>query len=96
MTKTTRTPQETATALAEMVGKGMMASDHASTALGMRLLHISPGAAHMKMTVRQDMLNGFGTCHGGMITALADSAFGFACNSYNELTVASEIGRAHV
>ena len=92
MTKTTRTPQETATALAEMVGKGMMASDHASTALGMRLLHISPGAAHMEMTVRQDMLNGFGTCHGGMITALADSAFGFACNSYNELTVASGLG----
>ena len=67
----------------------MMANDHASTALGMRLLHISPGAAHMEMTVRQDMLNGFGTCHGGMITALADSAFGFACNSHNELTVAS-------
>ena len=79
------TPQEIAT----QVGEGMMATDHASIALGIRLTHISPGAAHMEMQVRPDMLNGFGTCHGGMITTLADSAFGFACNSYNELTVAS-------
>ena len=79
------TPQETASA----VGVGMMATDKASIALGIRLIHISPGAAHMDMQVRPDMINGFGTCHGGMITSLADSAFGFACNSYNELTVAS-------
>ena len=79
------TPQETAIA----VGFGMMASDKASIALGIRLTHITPGVAHMEMQVRPDMINGFGTCHGGMITTLADSAFGFACNSYNELTVAS-------
>ena len=79
------TPQETA----NHVGIGMMATDKASIALGIRLIHISPGAAHMDMPVRPDMINGFGTCHGGMITALADSAFGFACNAYNELTVAS-------
>ena len=79
------TPQETATA----VGAGMMAKDKASSGLGMRLTHISPGAAHMDMLVRPDMLNGHATCHGGMITALADSAFAFACNSYNELAVAS-------
>lgn len=79
------TPQETANA----VGIGMMANDFASIALGISLTHISPGAAHMQMTVRRGMINGFGTCHGGMITTLADSAFGFACNSYNELTVAS-------
>ncbi len=79
------TPQETASA----VGVGMMAKDKASIALGIRLIHISPGAAHMDMPVRPDMINGFGTCHGGMITSLADSAFGFACNSYNELTVAA-------
>jgi acyl-CoA thioesterase len=41
------------------------------------------------MTVRQDMLNGHATCHGGLITTLADSAFAFACNAYNEITVAS-------
>jgi acyl-CoA thioesterase len=79
------TPQETANS----VGIGMMANDFASIALGISLTHISPGAAHMQMLVRRDMINGFGTCHGGMITTLADSAFGFACNSYNELTVAS-------
>ena len=67
----------------------MMVHDQASIATGMRLVHISPGAAHMEMLVRPDMLNGFGTCHGGIITTLADSAFGFACNSYNEMTVAS-------
>ena len=79
------TPQETATA----VGAGMMAKDKASSGLGMRLTHISPGAAHLDMLVRSDMINGHATCHGGMITALADSAFAFACNSYNELAVAS-------
>ena len=75
--------------IANAVGVDMLAKDQASKALGIRLIHISPGAAHMEMQVRRDMLNGFGTCHGGMITTLADSAFGFACNSYNELTVAS-------
>lgn len=79
------TPQDTAAA----VGVSMMAKDKASQALGIRLTHISPGTAHMDMRVRRDMINGFGTCHGGMITSLADSAFGFACNSHNELTVAS-------
>ena len=79
------TPQDAAAA----VGVGMMAKDKASEALGIRLTHISPGVAHMDMRVRPDMINGFGTCHGGMITSLADSAFGFACNSHNELTVAS-------
>jgi acyl-CoA thioesterase len=43
----------------------------------------------IRMTVRQDMLNGHAICHGGLITTLADSTFAFACNSYNELTVAS-------
>ena len=78
-------PQE----IANAVGVGMMANDRASSGLGMRLTHISPGAAHIDMTVRPDMLNGHNTCHGGFITTLADSAFAFACNSYNELTVAA-------
>ena len=43
------------------------------------------------MTVREDMLNGFGICHGGIITVLADTAFAFSCNSYNEMTVASGV-----
>ena len=78
-------PQE----IANAVGAGMMLKDRASSGLGMRLTHISPGAAHIDMTVRPDMLNGHNTCHGGLITTLADSAFEFACNSYNELTVAA-------
>ena len=78
-------PQQTA----HWVGERMFANDRASRALGMQLLEIMPGAALMSMTVREDMLNGHQTCHGGLISALADSAFAFACNSYNELTVAS-------
>ena len=57
----------------------------------MRLTHISPGTAHLEMPIRPDILNGFATCHGGMITTLAGSAFGFACDSYNERTVASDL-----
>ncbi len=45
----------------------------------------------MTMRVRAEMLNGFKICHGGFITTLADSAFAFACNSYNELTLAAGI-----
>jgi len=75
--------------IANAVGVGMMAKDNASCGLGMHLTHISPGAAHIDMLVRPDMLNGHATCHGGFITTLADSAFAFACNSYNALTVAA-------
>jgi acyl-CoA thioesterase len=78
-----------AQATAEMVRDGMYPQDHATQALGMAVQAIGPGTAVMTMTVRRDMLNGHQTCHGGMIATLADSAFAFACNSYNELTVAS-------
>ncbi|HEY7760062.1 MAG TPA: hydroxyphenylacetyl-CoA thioesterase PaaI [Burkholderiales bacterium] len=67
----------------------MLAEDAASRGLGMRLDAIAPGRACMSMTVRADMLNGFKVCHGGFIATLADSAFAFACNSYNELTMAA-------
>jgi acyl-CoA thioesterase len=77
--------------IADAVAIGMMAKDRASRGLGLRVTHISPGAAHIEMAVREDMLNGFDICHGGFITLLADSAFAFACNSYNELTVASSL-----
>jgi acyl-CoA thioesterase len=76
-------------AVAELVGTGMLAEDAASRGLGMRLDAIAPGRARMSMTVRADMLNGFKVCHGGFIATLADSAFAFACNSYNELTMAA-------
>ena len=77
--------------IADAVAIGMMAKDRASRGLGLRVTHISPGSAHIEMVVREDMLNGFDICHGGFITLLADSAFAFACNSYNELTVASSL-----
>jgi acyl-CoA thioesterase len=78
-------------ALAERVGVGMMAEDAASRGLGMRVEAMGPGYARLSMRVRPDMLNGFKICHGGFITLLADSAFAFACNSSNELTLAAGI-----
>lgn len=75
--------------VAEFVRDGMLANDRASLALGMRILAIGPGSATIAMTVREDMLNGHDICHGGFMATLADSTFAFACNSYNELTVAS-------
>jgi acyl-CoA thioesterase len=74
-------------ALAELAGKTMYERDPASQALGMMLDAIRPGYARMSMPVRADMLNGHGTCHGGYIFMLADSAFAFACNSHNLNTV---------
>jgi acyl-CoA thioesterase len=57
--------------------------------MGMQVVEVTPGTATLTMTVRDDMLNGHDICHGGFIATLADSAFAFACNSYNELTLAS-------
>ncbi len=74
---------------ADLVREGMFRNDRASKMLGMQILAVGPGTATLLMTIRDDMLNGHDICHGGLITTLADSAFAFACNSYNELTVAS-------
>jgi acyl-CoA thioesterase len=74
-------------ALAELAGKTMFERDPASQKLGMTLDEIRPGYARMSMRVREDMLNGHRTCHGGYIFMLADSAFAFACNSHNFATV---------
>ena len=81
------TPQE-AQSLAERVAAGMYARDRASQAMGMQIAAIGPGYAELTMAVRADMLNGHAICHGGFIFTLADSAFAFACNSYNFNTVA--------
>ena len=67
----------------------MMASDAASLMLGMGLLDYGPGWARVQMTVRDDMVNGHGICHGGMIFSLADTAFACACNSWGPVTVAA-------
>ena len=79
------TPQQTA----ELVRDGMFARDRAAQSLAMRITHIAPGEATIEMAVRGDMLNGFDTCHGGYITTLGDTAFAYACNTRNEMTVAS-------
>lgn len=75
--------------LADAVAAAMWSQDRASQALGMAIEAVGPDTAVLTMTVRADMLNGFAMCHGGLIGSLADSAFAFACNSGNQLTVAS-------
>lgn len=75
--------------IAEAARDAMWAGDRASKALGIQVLGVGPGTATLSMTVRDDMLNGHDLCHGGLIATLADSAFAYACNAYNEVTVAS-------
>jgi acyl-CoA thioesterase len=74
---------------AERRAAQMLASDAATTGLGMVLQAIAPGAATLRLTVTGAMVNGHGTCHGGFIFALADSAFAFACNSHGDDAVAA-------
>ncbi|MGB7297991.1 MAG: hydroxyphenylacetyl-CoA thioesterase PaaI [Burkholderiaceae bacterium] len=78
-----------AQAIAQAAARAMWADDTASQSLGMQLLSVEPGRASMKMTVRPDMTNGHGMCHGGFIFLLADSTFAFACNSHNQRAVAA-------
>lgn len=80
------TPQERA----ERSAAAMWANDAASQWLGMTLDAVAPGSATLSFTVAPHHLNGHGICHGGYIFTLADSAFAFACNSYNQVTVAQE------
>lgn len=77
-------------AIAKACSETMWAQDHASKGLGMKLERIAPGEAILSMAVRADMTNGHGICHGGFIFALADSTFAFACNTYNQRTVAHQ------
>ncbi|WP_136637514.1 hydroxyphenylacetyl-CoA thioesterase PaaI [Pseudooceanicola onchidii] len=73
---------------AERSAAAMWANDRASQGLGMQIAEVTPGRAVLTMSVREDMVNGLDVCHGGFIFTLADSAFAFACNSYNQLTFA--------
>jgi acyl-CoA thioesterase len=66
----------------------MYANDTASRALGIEIEIPEPGSAIATMTVRPDMTNGLDLCHGGLIFTLADTAFAFACNAYDDVTVA--------
>lgn len=76
-------------ALADAVTHAMWSRDRATQGLGIQVLSVKPGYAMFAMPVRSDMVNGHHICHGGFIFALADSTFAFACNSYNQNTVAS-------
>ena len=67
----------------------MWAADAASAGLGMELVDVGPGTAHVSMGVRADMVNGHDLCHGGLIATLADSTFALACNSRGRVTVAA-------
>ena len=67
----------------------MWADDAASRALGMEAVTVETDHAVVRMTVRDDMVNGHDICHGGFIFSLADSCFALACNSQGRLTVAA-------
>lgn len=77
-------------AVAEACANKMWQDDRASQGLGMSLQRIAPGEAVLSMTVRKEMTNGHGICHGGFIFTLADSTFAFACNTYDQRTVAQQ------
>ncbi|HEX8986694.1 MAG TPA: hydroxyphenylacetyl-CoA thioesterase PaaI [Rhodocyclaceae bacterium] len=81
------TPDEIARRCADM----MWPDDHAARGLGIEIAAVAAGSATLRMKVRQDMVNSHGTCHGGFIFALADSAFAYACNSYNHYAVAAGV-----
>jgi acyl-CoA thioesterase len=78
-------PTETARRCAD----AMFADDVASRRLGIEISDVAPGRATATMTVGDDMVNGHGICHGGFVFTLADTAFAFACNTYDDRTVAA-------
>jgi acyl-CoA thioesterase len=83
------TPSQDPHTLANQAAQAMWSRDQAAQGLGMQLVSVSPGRATLRMGVRADMVNGHHICHGGLIFTLADTAFAYACNSYNQNTVAS-------
>lgn len=76
--------------VANHCAEAMYAHDDASRMLGISVEVEEAGRATARMMVREDMLNGFDVCHGGLIFSLADTAFAFACNGYNDLTFAAQ------
>jgi acyl-CoA thioesterase len=80
--------EDGAQATAEAVREAMYRRDRAAQALGITVEAIGPGTAVCRMAVREGMLNGHATCHGGLTFTLADTAFAYACNAGNRSTVA--------
>src|SRR5262245_32026707 len=83
-------PAGAAQALAERVVAHMLEHDEFSRWLGLEVTYLAPNAATVRMTVRPEMVNGFGVCHGGIAFSLADSALAFASNTHGRLTVSIE------
>jgi len=69
----------------------MMENDFFSQWLGVEVLEIKEGYSRVRMTIRKEMVNGFGIIHGGIPFSLADTAFAFACNNRNNLSVALDV-----
>ncbi len=74
---------------AREVVRSLYEADLASQSLGIEIIDVAPGRVRIAMTVRADMVNGYGMCHGGIVFAFADSAFAFACNSHGDPMVAA-------
>ncbi len=77
--------------LANKVVSGMMQNDLFSQWMGLEVLEVKEGYSKVRMTIRKEMLNGFGIVHGGLAFSLADSAFAFACNNRNNISVALDV-----
>jgi acyl-CoA thioesterase len=77
--------------IAARVRETLFREDWASKAMGMEFVAFGRGHATIRMAVRRDMLNGFGMCHGGIISTLADTAMAFASNSHNVMSVATSL-----
>ena len=73
----------------------MMAKDYFSQWLGIKVLEVKDGACKLQMTVREEMLNGFGIAHGGITYSFADSALAFASNSHGQKSVSVETSISH-
>lgn len=77
--------------LANNVVNRMMQNDSFSQWMGLEVLEVKEGYSKVKMTIRKEMVNGFGIVHGGLAFSLADSAFAFACNNRNNISVALDV-----
>ena len=89
MTQQVASAADDAAQRAQAVVQSLYLADRASQWLGLEFLEVAPGRARIAMTVRADMVNGHGMCHGGIVFTFADSAFAFACNSQGDSMVAA-------
>ena len=80
----------------EQIVARMMERDAFSAWLGIEILHLEAGRCRLRFHVREEMCNGFGTAHGGIAHAVADSAFAFACNSRGHKAVAAETSMSYL